>query len=256
MTDAVRRPHDPAPIDLDFENKGLLAGGQAGFDVQSGHIVFGLEGDVSAVDWDDQFTDFQTHGAVDPQTLTLDFDLLATARARIGWANNDQLYYITGGLGFLQGEFKDGGGHANTVTPGGLSRLYISGFKGRPRHRRRGRSRRRMGVAPNLSVKAEGLYLAFNNDIDLSGLTGVGAPGDHLKIGDSFAFRVGGNWRPGHAAGVTPASATEHDPAAPYNWSGFYGGAQGGWGGLVTEGIYNPSGDPFDVANKHRSHRR
>ena len=64
------------------------------------HLMEGGEGDVSAVDWDDQFTDFQTHGAVDPQTITLDLNVLATARARVGWANNDQLYYLTGGVGF------------------------------------------------------------------------------------------------------------------------------------------------------------
>jgi len=241
-------PTHPAPINLDFENKGFLAGGQAGFDWQSGHIVYGVEGDVSAADWDDRLTDFQTHGAIDPQTIFLNLNLLATARGRIGWADNDRLYYLTGGLGFLQGEFRDRGGHARDVTEDGIgdftspaSRdvLAVGGVVG---------AGIEWGVTPDLSVKAEGLYLAFDEDVNLADLRGVGASGDHLSIGDSFAFRLGGNWRPAQAGMSVKNEADEDRPL--YDWSGFYAGPSVGWGGLVTDGLYNPSGEPFDAANQ------
>src|SRR4029078_8346418 len=146
----------------------------------------------------------------------------------------DRLYYITGGVGFLEGEFRDGGGHANTVTPAGLADFTAPASKDVFAFGGGVGGGIEWGVAPNLSVKAEGLYLAFDENLDLSDLSGVGAPGDHLKIGDTFAFRLGGNWRPGHPAGAIAASTTEHDVAAPYKWGGLYLGPQFGWGGLVT----------------------
>jgi opacity protein-like surface antigen len=243
-------PSQSAAINLTFDNRGLLAGGQAGFDWQRGSLVYGIDADVSAVDWDDVLTDFQAHGAIDPLTLHLDLDLLTTLRGRVGWAFNDMLLYLTGGLGILHGEFRDAGGNLIPPLPDGGSTapdskdlLAVGGVAG---------AGIEWGIAPNLSVRAEGLYLGFSEAIDLSDLSGVGDPGDRLDIGDSFAFRLGANWRPWGAGAGEPAGivAMNGEPAAPYAWNGIYAGPHLGWGGLTTDGIYNPAGEELGIANE------
>jgi outer membrane immunogenic protein len=135
---------------------------------------------------------------------------------------------VTGGVAFLQGEFSD------TTRPDGKGILAVGGAFG---------GGMEWGIAPQLSVKAEGLYLAFDEDTSLANVSGVGVPGDSLEIDDSFLFRLGGNWRPWQTGNAEPAPVVASygdSVVTPYNWSGIYAGPYGGWGGLRTDGIYNP----------------
>jgi outer membrane immunogenic protein len=225
---------NPAAIRLEnFENAGLIGGAGVGFDWQFGSMVVGVKADISATDWDDLFTDLQIPEQP-AQTLALDIDYLATLRGRVGFAAGNTLFYLTGGVGFLGGEFQDvtfpakkdfsaGGG----VVGGGIE----------------------WGIAPNFSLTAEGLYLAFDENLVLGNVRGLGVPGDRVDIGDSFLFRVGANWRPWQAAG-NGTYARYADPTWPggaVDWTGFYLGAHAGWGGLTTEGTYNLNPTPSQV---------
>ncbi len=90
--------HTESPI-------GFMAGGQAGFNWQTGSLVLGAEADW---DWSGQRDSFSnvnfiasttvsapaTIGLTDNQQL----DWLATARGRVGWTENCFLWYVTGGV--------------------------------------------------------------------------------------------------------------------------------------------------------------
>ena len=85
---------------------GLLAGGQAGCNMQSGSLVYGLEGD-----FDYFHSDFSVinnsntlSDGVTPFTLSqsLTTDYLATIRPRLGIAADRNLAYLTGGVAFTR----------------------------------------------------------------------------------------------------------------------------------------------------------
>jgi outer membrane immunogenic protein len=220
-------PSNPAPIDLSsLRNEGVLGGLQAGYNWQFGSLVLGLEADITGLDWQSAITDVQTPWQ--PQALALDIDLLATARARAGLSTDTLLFYVTGGLAVLKGTFKDLSFPDNAEVSA-LGAVVGGGLE--------------WAFAPNLSFKAEGLYLMFDETVGLSGLSGKGVVGDHLDIDDGFVLRLGANWHPGR-----PASYDEGEEEGlalgptdgAYDWRGIYAGAHLGWGGLNTEGIYNP----------------
>jgi outer membrane immunogenic protein len=224
-----------APVHLDgFANKGLLEGVQAGVNWQVNSLVFGIEADVSAVDWDDTLLDMQKLGPavtdIAPQAQALDANLLATARLRAGWAARNMLFYGTGGLAFLDAEFEDitGNGSEDVSALGAVAGGGVE-----------------WGYQHDLTLRAELLYLMFNETADLSDL---GDDGDHLEIGNGFTFKVGANYRPGeHGGEAYGLGASDF-----YDWSGIYAGAHFGWGGLVTDGLFNLSPTPsqaIDLSN-------
>jgi outer membrane immunogenic protein len=74
---------------------GFLGGIQAGYNWQSGPLVFGVEGDVQASGADDRFAAWKFSNP-----------WFGTARGRVGYALNNIMFYGTGGLAFgeLRGE--------------------------------------------------------------------------------------------------------------------------------------------------------
>lgn len=88
-------PPPPKTYHKDLSGWGVIGGVHAGYNLQRGHTVFGVEGDVSFGD---------------------KIDYLASARARLGWAEDNWLFYATGGAAFI------GAGEKGSITiPGGVS---------------------------------------------------------------------------------------------------------------------------------------
>lgn len=81
----------------DVEADGYVAGGYAGYNFQSGALVFGIEGDLAATDLS------ETSGGV-----TLESDLTGSIRGRIGYAFDRILAYGTGGVAFADVSASDG----------------------------------------------------------------------------------------------------------------------------------------------------
>jgi outer membrane immunogenic protein len=77
----------PAPFDVD----GLLAGGHVGFNLQNGSWVYGLEADGNWSNADGN--DGGAGGTVDTLRLRAE----GSVRGRLGFAQNNVLYYATGG---------------------------------------------------------------------------------------------------------------------------------------------------------------
>jgi outer membrane immunogenic protein len=80
----------------DFDVKGAMAGGTAGYNFQTGMWVWGLEGDL---DWSGMKG--STTSVCAPSTCETKNEWLGTARGRIGYAGwSNLLPYLTGGAAF------------------------------------------------------------------------------------------------------------------------------------------------------------
>lgn len=92
-----------APGAADLEPEGPFVGGQLGvnWQLQNG-LVLGAEGDASVAGIEDSA---DTGGAgAGPARLEQEFDVLATARGRLGYAFNNWLPFVTGGAAWARGE--------------------------------------------------------------------------------------------------------------------------------------------------------
>ena len=178
---------DPLPNEsLDLKNigtLGALGGGQAGFNWQWGSLVFGVEGDVAATDWDGSDSKFW----IPKDKATFNNDILATLRGRAGYADDNLLFYITAGLAYLDADLtlKEDGQRSGTkdlATLGGAAGVGME-----------------WGITEALSAKAEGLFLFFNEQESLRDFGNQsGDPGDEadfVSLDDAFVFRLGLNYR-------------------------------------------------------------
>jgi outer membrane immunogenic protein len=80
--------------------KGGLFGGQAGYNWQVGSVVLGVEADAQWADQHDTSCGFlcqRQTGATGGILVTQKLKWFATARGRLGWANDGYLLYVTGG---------------------------------------------------------------------------------------------------------------------------------------------------------------
>jgi len=107
----------------DARADGWLAGGQAGCDYQTGALVFGIEGRVSAAGLRGQGS--SPFPAV-PAYVDSRIDGLATGTARFGYAFDRALPYIKGGLAFVE----DGKQELDGLTPGGFFAPVATGGGG------------------------------------------------------------------------------------------------------------------------------
>ena len=88
-----------------FDISGGMFGGTVGAQIQQGYVVLGLEGDL---DW----ANIKGSGIANPaiagigQGITLNIEsnisAVGTARARVGVAMNNSLFYVTGGAAFVK----------------------------------------------------------------------------------------------------------------------------------------------------------
>jgi len=88
----------PPPSPIDYDVDGFLAGGQIGFNVQSGPWVWGVEADISWTNAD---------GSVPILVVTSfssEMDWLATLTGRIGYASGPGLFYVKGGAAWVHEE--------------------------------------------------------------------------------------------------------------------------------------------------------
>lgn len=120
---------------VEFDETSFLGGVHAGFNIQRGAVVFGVEGDVS-------FSD--------------NIDYLASVRGRLGFAANNWLFYGTGGVAFL------GGGFSGTLSDGNISNVPFDTSDDQVGFVVGGGVE--VKLAPNWSIGVEGLYYGFDGN--------------------------------------------------------------------------------------------
>ncbi len=158
-------------------------GGTVGAQIQAGHVVMGLEADL---DWADI-----TGSSVNPATVfgipvstggpfnaKTNIDWESTVRARVGYANDNWLYYATGGLALL--------GAKTTLTNASGAAVCGTIFPNcTPTSRQAGLALGagvEYGITQNLSAKLEYLYISAVS-LDVS---------QHSEIRAGLNYRFGG----------------------------------------------------------------
>ena len=82
--------------------KGILGGGQIGYNYQIQHWIVGIEGDWSAADMSGSVRAFSPLIAGRYSDLHTRFDWIATLTARLGFAANNWLFYGKGGAAWVR----------------------------------------------------------------------------------------------------------------------------------------------------------
>jgi len=139
---------------------GFLGGVQAGYNWQSGPLVFGIEGDIQVNGADDTFAPYKFSNP-----------WFGTARGRLGYAFNNVLFYGTGGLAFgeLRGETF---GLSESHTTAGWTAGVGAEF----------------GFAQHWSAKIEYLYVDLSsNRFTITGVNN-GYQSNILRVGVNYHF--------------------------------------------------------------------
>jgi outer membrane immunogenic protein len=90
----------PAGASSSGSGSSWVTGAQAGYNWQSGALVYGLETDLSGTDLKDSMSGLTTPCAGASASTTAKVDWYGTVRGRAGYAMNQMLFYATGGLAY------------------------------------------------------------------------------------------------------------------------------------------------------------
>jgi outer membrane immunogenic protein len=163
---------------------GGVFGGTAGAQIQSGHVVIGFEADLDWAGLKGSGTIVPTQGgSVFPPgsgaiSATTNIDWEATARARIGYAQENWLFYATGGLAVL-------GAKANFTPAVGFTCGQYTLVNCSGTNKQIGAALGagvEYGITPNVSAKLEYLYITAAS-LDIS---------HHSEIRAGLNYRFGG----------------------------------------------------------------
>jgi len=158
--------------------QGGFVGGTAGYNWQTGNVVFGLEADGA---WAD--VSASTAGTIVvpgvggiPASLSSKTDAMGTVRGRIGYAVNNVLFYGTGGYAWIDNKL--------TATLGALSASDSKWHSGWT-----------VGagveafIAPQWSIKGEYLYRSLGGETYFAGALPTGTLNLHtVQLGVNYHF--------------------------------------------------------------------
>jgi outer membrane immunogenic protein len=131
-------------LEANLTPRGALGGGHAGYNFQTGSLVFGVEGDLSAANLDGSRTDGLDR-------IDISSSYLASLRARLGLSTGPALLYVTGGLAFTNWKLKATDG-VDVLTASGRDTGWVVGGGAE------------FMFTPNWSARLEGLHHRFNLD--------------------------------------------------------------------------------------------
>ena len=161
---------------------GGVFGGTAGAQIQSGHVVIGFEADLDWAGMKGSGTFVPSVGGIpiNPAAVsaTTNIDWEATARARVGYAQDNWLFYATGGMAILGA--KAAFTPALGVTCGTYTLINCSGTS-----KQIGAALGagvEYGITQNVSAKLEYLYITAAS-LDIS---------HHSEIRAGLNYRFGG----------------------------------------------------------------
>lgn len=164
------------PFDASETDTSFTYGGQIGYNHQIGALVLGVEGDFNFLDVGSDLT-FTGKNTTNWES---DYDWFATVRARAGFASGNTLFYATGGVAWLHGEFDIRTAVLPAVAASDKEVLLGYTVGGGIEH----------AFSETLSGKAEYLYAAFERHTLSDGLATVRTdPEMHVvRIGLNYHF--------------------------------------------------------------------
>lgn len=169
--DAVYSGNTVAGV-TELEPNGFLVGGQfAGLYQFDNNVVLGVEIDGSAAFFDDD--EFKTFGPANSEFHEAEIDYLASARVKLGYAIDEVMPYVTGGVGAAGWEYdlNDRGNPAINVDETAIGFVVGGGIE--------------MMWTEHWILGAEGLYYFFDEDEPLPGIAG-----DNVEFDDVIVGRV------------------------------------------------------------------
>jgi outer membrane immunogenic protein len=187
------------PPRVTFDNDGFLIGGTAGYNMQFGAFVAGIEGDISYTDIDSRTTYLNPApfgvGSIPAgstrSTFRTDMDYLATVRGRVGVAFDRVLVYATGGVAFAD---------TSLTADFGQPVTGVQQFFGRSNDTQVGYTVGggvETAITNAVSLKAEYLYYDLGTttvNVPAVGAGGAGAYNSRFDQ-DGFIIRGGANFR-------------------------------------------------------------
>src|SRR6185295_1636720 len=227
-------------VDLGFGGSNWLAGARIGWNWQRGNLVYGIEQDASWFDWHDVNLREENYQA--------SADFISTLRGRVGWADDNILFYITAGGAFIHADVDTSLGGRDFDQQENEDSKDVSAYGGVAG------AGIEWGLTRNLSLSIEGLYMFFDSRDTLADLEEglpagpsvdpsipAGVPDKHFKIDDGYMFRFGLNWHlwsPDAPEGEEALWKAKREGFADYDWNGFYVGAHTGFGAINADGAY------------------
>ena len=164
--------------DSDPKMKGGFVGGTAGYNWQTGNVVFGLEADGSWADVSASVSETALVPGVGLVTATASSktDAMGTVRGRIGYAVNNVLFYGTGGYAWID----------NKIT---LSALGVSASDSKWHSGWTVGAGVEAFIAPQWSIKGEYLYRSLGGETYFSGALPTGTLNFHtVQVGVNYHF--------------------------------------------------------------------
>lgn len=138
---------------LSLDTGGVVGGIHAGYNLNAGSVILGIEGDFSwsSADGSKTFSD-----GVDTFTITSSVNYLGSIRGRIGMPVQNMLFYATAGVAWTELELtlKDvwvGGGVTASDTRSMVGYVVGGGVEAK--------------FSQNLSGRIEGLYYGFDDNV-------------------------------------------------------------------------------------------
>jgi opacity protein-like surface antigen len=259
-----------------------LAGGDLGYNYQTGRYVFGVEVDIAKTHTNGatacgQISESATGvpSTMFQMTCNAWADWVATATARAGYTWDRALFYVKGGGAWTNEQFSAtcnlgplnaynlAAGFGTCGNPAGTFSNGLTASSGRGGWTAGFGSE--FALTPNWSAKAEADYVGFG-DTTLAASDGsalkVGMHYWEEKIGLNYRFSPGSNSdRYSDLTALTGKSAPRAEPVkAPalpiYSWTGFYIGGNAGAVASIPSGTSNfldsaavPSGFPLFGSN-------
>lgn len=185
------------PSNVNDTQSGVNGGVQAGYNLQSGCTVFGVEGDwswtgVRASSFNQDGDQSAVVPLTDSVTVSSQLRWFGTARVRTGVVVDNLLLYATGGLAFANFNrsatfFEDGPAATGILNWSGNRWGWTVGVG------------TEYSFAPNWSLKSEVLYMRFEKDnVTFTGTGGIGSAGVPYRFDSQdqvFISRIGVNYR-------------------------------------------------------------
>jgi outer membrane immunogenic protein len=163
----------------DFRLSGGTAGGTVGYNHQIGNIILGLEADYSWANIKGTST-LEFCGGICVTEVTG----FGTARARIGYAIDRFLPYVTGGVAWTRMRASNGGAPQFPVTASATTRANLTVGGGVE-----------FALSANWSSKIEYLFVRNNRDFAYDVLNACGVPNCFTRDNDYSVIRAGLNYR-------------------------------------------------------------
>jgi outer membrane immunogenic protein len=233
-----------------FQTKGFLAGGQIGFNQQSGNVVFGIEADAS---WANIKGDQTLNiggpliGFAQTGRASTEIDSLVSVAGRFGFAQDHWLVYLKAGVAWAHMSHTFGFDLSTFAAPPIVQTIATSHDSTRAGHLIGFGAE--YAIGGNWSAKAEynlvnfGDFAAWFTGTQTA--AGVTTPfTSRILLEQSLHIvKVGVNYRFG-----TPSLLAQEPPARPsegFNWTGAYVGAVAGYG--IGRKDWSDIPEQFDV---------